>query len=244
MASTVELPKHVEDVIATFVEAAKDAFQSNLVAVVLYGSAAEGRLRATSDVNMLLVLRRFDQDQANHLGEPMRIAHAAVEMNAMFLLETELSAAMDAFAVKFSDIRSRHRTLYGEDPFANLVTSRNALIARLKQVSLNLQIRLRERFILTGQHEEQLALVVADATGPLRSIAASLLQLEGHPALAPKEALVHVVQQLEDSVLSEVLPEMSMAREERQLKPGKAATTLMSMLRLIASIRGRIDQLR
>src|SRR5438445_377152 len=93
MTPNEKLPPEVERAIELFVDSAKHAFESDLVSIVLYGSGAEGRLRATSDVNMLLVLKRFEQVSADRLREPMRIAHAAVEMNAMFLLEPEVAAA-------------------------------------------------------------------------------------------------------------------------------------------------------
>src|SRR3954447_11775063 len=102
------LPETVERAITSFVDAAKPAFGANLVSIVLFGSGAEQNLRATSDVNILLVLKRFDQAAADRLREPLRYAHAAVELNAMFLLEAELPAAMEAFAVKFADIQARH----------------------------------------------------------------------------------------------------------------------------------------
>src|SRR5258708_2839760 len=115
MTSIKELPAHVQEVIDTFVESSKQTFEANLSAVVLYGSAAEGRLRTTSDVNMLLILKRFDGIQGDRIREPMRLAHAAVKMNAMFVLETEVRAAMEAFAAKFADILSRHQILYGDN---------------------------------------------------------------------------------------------------------------------------------
>ena len=195
MSNTNALPPLVEQSIDAFVEAAKTAFAADLVSVVIYGSAAEGRMRATSDVNMLLVLKAFDRARADLLREPMRLAHAAVQLNAMFLLETEVPTAMEAFAVKFAGIVARHRVLFGSDPFERLDPPRDALVRRLKQVLLNLQLRLRERYVLVSLREEQLALVIADAAGPLRSSAASLLHLEGKPALPPKEALEKIVRE-------------------------------------------------
>src|SRR6185436_3140946 len=175
---------------------AKGAFESDLVSVVLFGSAAEGKLRATSDVNILLVLRRFEQPRADRMREPLRLAHAAVQLNAMFVLEGELAAANEAFAVKFADIQARHRVLFGSDPFAGLGTPRDALIRRLRQVLLNQQLRLRERYVMLSLREEQLARVIADAAPPLRASAASLLQLEGRPAAAPKAALEQLVREM------------------------------------------------
>lgn len=243
MSNESELPPQVEKSITAFVDAAKAAFEANLVSVVIYGSAAEGRMRATSDVNMLLVLKTFDQTHADHLREPLRLAHAAVELNAMFLLESEVPLALEAFAVKFADIVARHRILFGSDPFANLDPPRDALVRRLKQVLLNLQLRLRERYVLLSLREEQLALVIADAAGPLRSSAASLLHLEGQPVLAPKEALEKVVGEMNDARLTEALREVSSAREDRQLAPGKAAPTLMGLIALTHHLRERVERL-
>ena len=244
MSNPNDLPTEVEPSISTYVEAAKAAFESDLLSVVVYGSAAEGRMRATSDVNMLLVLKSFSQARADQMREPMRLAHATVQMNAMFLLDTEISAAMEAFAVKFADIAARHRVLFGSDPFINLDPPRHAVVGRLKQVLLNLQLRLRERYVLVSLREEQLALVIADAAGPLRSSAASLLHLEGQAVLPPKEALEKIVRELGNENLTNALQEVSNAREDRQLSPGKASPTLIGLIEITRLLRERVERLK
>jgi predicted nucleotidyltransferase len=237
------LPETVERAITSFVDAAKQAFGADLVSIVLFGSGAEQNLRATSDVNILVVLKRFDQAQADALREPLRFAHAAVELNAMFMLEAEVPAAMEAFAVKFSDILHRHRVLHGSDPFASITVSNAALLRRLKQVLLNLQIRLRERYILVSLREEQLGRVIADAAPPLRASAASILQLEGNPAPSPKKALERVVTGLNDPALSAVLAAMTKVRGGERLEPGEAPRVLLDLMRLIERLRSRADAL-
>ncbi len=241
---TNDLPAPVQQSLHAFVEAAKVAFESDLVSVVLFGSAAEGRLRATSDVNVLLVLGRFEQPRADRMREPLRVAHAAVQLNAMFLLESEVAAANAAFAVKFADIQARHRVLFGADPFAGLGTPRDALIRRLGQVLLNLQLRLRERYVMLSLREEQLALVIAEAASPLRASAASMLQLEGRHAAAPKAALEQLVGELGDARLSAVLKDISAAREDAALEPGQASSTLMRLIELTQRLRERVDRVR
>ena len=52
-----------------FIQSAKDAFKHDLLSVTLFGSAAEGRLRPSSDVNLILVLKRFDQTAADAVSE-------------------------------------------------------------------------------------------------------------------------------------------------------------------------------
>jgi predicted nucleotidyltransferase len=189
MDQTTSLPAEIRQGIDGFLNDARQAFGEALVSAVLFGSAAEGRLRSTSDVNLLLVLKRFDRDHADLIRDPFRAAHAAIRLDVMFILESELEPAMDAFAVKFSDIISRRRVLFGTDPFANLIITPKAILLRTKQVLINLTLRLRERYVLISLREEQLAFIIADVTGPLRACAATLLKLQGRPAISPKKAM-------------------------------------------------------
>ena len=237
------LPPDVEQSLELFVEAAKGAFGDDLKSAVLFGSAASGDLRATSDVNLLLVLRRFAQEGADKLREPMRLAHATVQLNAMFLLEDEVNDAVEAFAVKFSDIVFRHRVLFGSDPFAGAGATRESLKRRLGQVLLNLQLRLRERYIAVSLREEQLAHLIADAAPPLRSAAAAILQLEGRNEPTSKLALEHIMHETGSPDLEPTLRHMSEARESGKLPPGVAIPCLMDLLRLTQLLRERAARL-
>lgn len=240
-----DLPANVTKVLTDFISAARQAFGDDLRAIVLYGSAAEGRLRPTSDVNLLLVLSRFRQTNAAQLSEPLRIGQTAVKLTAMFLLESEITAAAEAFAVKFADILQRRQVLYGADPFTNLTISRAAELARLKQSLLNLTLRWREAFVARGLREEQLAAVVAEAAGPLRACASALLILEGKTAASPKEALEQVAASLQGAGgdATALLERITEARQTRLLPPGTAGTTLFQLIELAQAMQARVASL-
>jgi hypothetical protein len=94
-AQQLDVPDEVRRVVDDLLSAARTAFGADLRSVIVYGSAAEGRLRASSDVNLLFVLRRFDAAAANAFREPFRFAHAAANVTAMFALDNELAGAGD-----------------------------------------------------------------------------------------------------------------------------------------------------
>jgi predicted nucleotidyltransferase len=237
-----DLPDVVRRVLGECVTAARDALGADLRAVVLYGSAAEGRLRATSDVNLLLVLSAFDPSKVDRLREPIRVAQAAIRLTAMFLLESEVTLAAEAFAEKFADILRRRQVLWGADPCAGLVIPRAAQISRLRQVLLNLVLRMRESYVRRSLREEQAALAVADAAGPLRGCAAMLLELEGRPAVSAKAALEAVAAGAGEGSWAEALGRISAVREERALPAGSAAQTLLALTdlaeRMLAKAHG------
>ena len=211
--------------------------------MVLYGSAAEGRLRATSDVNVIVVLARFDRAKADALRDDFRVAQAAIRLDAMFLLDSEIEAAAVEFAPKFADVKRRHVVLYGDDPFAALEIPREAIVRRLRQTLLNLVLRLRAKYVERSLREEQAALTIADAAGPLRSSAAAILDLEGTPAASPKEALATLVRQFGRDDLQALLPQLSEAREQRALPEGRAAEALYLTIELARALADRARRL-
>ncbi len=230
---------NLDEFLTRFVEQAKSALGNDLQAIVLYGSAVEQRLRATSDVNIVIVLKRFDTARVDALREPFRLAHAEARLTAMFLLASEIPAAAEAFAVKFGDILSRHRMLFGDDPFAALTISRAATIRRLQQVLLNLTLRLRHDYMLSSLREEQAAFAVADATGPLRASAQTLLQLAGQKTASLKDALAALVASPGLTQFTSHLAQISTARETGLLRPGEAAPALARTIALAEALHGR-----
>jgi predicted nucleotidyltransferase len=239
-----DLPAPVRDVLARFCDQAKSTLASDLHAVVLFGSAAEGRLRPTSDVNLILVLHAFAPEKVNGLRDALRMAHAAIRLEVMFLLESELNDASEAFAVKFGDILQRRRVLYGADPFAAITISRDAVLNRLRQSLMNLVLRLRERYALVSLREEQMAHVLADMAGPLRHCAATLAELENAAERKPKEALIALAARLPGGPFTAGLQTMSDAREGKSLPAGLATGALLEVLAIAEAMRERARGLR
>ena len=234
------LPDVVQRGIDAFTAAAQQAFGADLVAIVLYGSAADGRLRATSDVNVIVVLKRSERAALEAIGPAYRLAHAAIRLSAMFILESEIALAAEAFAVKFADVSARHRVLFGTDPFDRLTVDRDAAIRRLRQVLINLTLRLREHLALSGAFPEQLALAAAEAVGPLRASAALILSLESGETAHPREALAALAATLgKDAALAAI----TKARETGTVPEIGGAATIDGAIGLAEALAARAEAL-
>jgi predicted nucleotidyltransferase len=243
MDQDLKLPETTARTLQEFVDTAQKVIGSDLGAIVLYGSAAEGRLRATSDVNVLVVLAAWNPAQLDALAEPLRNAHAAIALSATFVLSSELPLVMQAFAVKYADILRRRRLLCGTDPFVGLAISRAEEIMRLRQVLLNLLLRMRERYLSTRLREEQAAKVLAQMAGPLRAAAATLLALAGSPAFSPKAALEHVAAGLPGEGWQDVLANLSRVREGQALDKGVAPANLLRLVELAGAMHEQARKL-
>jgi len=239
-AQFADLPEAVGRGLSDFLDSAQSVFGTDLRAAILYGSAAEGRLRATSDVNLMLVLAAFDQAKASAIRETYMIAHVTIKLKVMFVLEMELQSAAEAFAQKFTDILHRRRVLLGPDPLEAITIPRTALLTRLRQVLLNLTLRLREHYVSHGTRPERLAAIISETAGPLRTSAAALLELEGGASLPPKEALEKVAASLNLRDWVPVLRNISQARETGLLAADDAESTLMAIIGLAEQMHARV----
>jgi predicted nucleotidyltransferase len=238
-----QLPAQVKQVLDDFLQAAQESFGKDLHSVVLYGSAAEGKLRATSDVNLVLVLSSFEQSKADPLRAPLRLAHAAIQLRPMFLLKEEIPAAARSFASKFTDILRRRVILHGDDPFAAISIPREIQILELKQQLLNQILRLRASYVSRSLREEQLNLVIASAIGPLRSSAAALLELQGCPASSSQNALELVGGELAFANWPQTLAALSATQESRLPAPGEASRLFFQVLDLACRFHSRAEAL-
>jgi hypothetical protein len=96
--------------------------------------------------------------------------------------------------------------------------------------------------MLRSLREEQLVSAIAEAAGPLRAAAATLIELRGEPPLPPKEALERVARDVRPEN-DGLLASMSRAREERELPPGEAGTVLLGLAVLAAELHHRAESL-
>jgi predicted nucleotidyltransferase len=241
-----DLPEAVARTLDLFVAAVETHVGGNLRSIILFGSAAENRLRPTSDVNVLVVLTAFDRQQVDGLSETLAAATAAVRLNVMWLLETEIAAATEAFSVKFADIIRRHRVLRGADLLQGMTVPRHAAIARLRQVLLNLVLRLRASYALDSRREERLTVLLAETAGPLRASAAEILELESGRRLPPREALEEMVRDFPGDAWPEVLEAVRRARQDTTLPAGtgpqmvvKTIDLAYHLLRRAMALEGR-----
>lgn len=223
----------LNSVLNEFVQDAQQTFGEDLLAVILFGSAAEGRLRAQSDVNVMVYLAQFQPARIDAFRAAMRVCHSAIRVSVMFLLRDELPEAARLFAVKFNDIKIRHKLLVGTDPFDALEIDKAELRRRTREVLLNMSIRLRERYALLSLREEQLIPVIADAAAPLRAAALALLELQGcTEPLSPREALIRVAQASGREDFAQAVVCLSEVREVQTLAAGQGGVTVLRLSEL------------
>ena len=157
----------IEARIVAFAEAVRAALGEELVALVVYGSAASGDwVDRRSDVNTAIVVPRVTVDVLERLAPAVADARARGFALPALMDEEYLARARDTFPMEFDDIRRQHRVLAGRDPFAALTVERSALRRECEYEARAKLLRLRALFLETARTPEALEALM---TGSLKT---------------------------------------------------------------------------
>ncbi len=134
-----------EKLINKFVEQMRAAAGTDLLAVVLYGSAAAGDYVAGhSDVNLLCVLGETSFAAIAALAPAVEWWGRQKHRPPLLMSAEEMRRSADVFSIEFLDMRRHYRVLWGEDVLKTLV-----IPMRLHRAQV--EYELREKTILLRQ---------------------------------------------------------------------------------------------
>ncbi len=112
----------MERILKQLVDKLTGAYGSDLVSVVLYGSAAVGDHHGRfSDINVFCVLRRITTNELRRAEPIFRWWRDHGNPSPLLMAEDEVARSTDCFPIEFRDIQARHRILYGADVVSGLV---------------------------------------------------------------------------------------------------------------------------
>ncbi len=135
-----------EKLIDDFVERMRAAAGTNLLAAILYGSAAAGDYVAEhSDVNLLCVLGETSFAAIEALAPATEWWAKQKHRPPLLLSAEEIRRSADIFSIEFLDMRRHYRVLWGEDVLKTLEIP-------MRWHRVQLEYELREKTILLRQH--------------------------------------------------------------------------------------------
>lgn len=183
--------KKPEGKLQELVSRLQQACGNDLVSVVLFGSAArEDFHEEFSDVNLLVVLQQLKPDSFAALAEVLRWWSRDEKLRPpMIMTVEELRESADVFAIELLDIKSSHKTLFGQDVAAAIDVPMNLHRIEVEHELRTTLFRLRHHLLLSPNHEEELRAVLA------KSIT-SVLTLFRHALIALGENPPHAKPQL------------------------------------------------
>jgi len=167
------------------------ALGDNLVALVLFGSAARGtHVEGRSDVNVLAIVRDATV-AALHSATPVVAAWTRSGQPApLIFAEVEWRAAADVFPIEIEDMRDAHRVLAGRDPLEGVTTRRADLRAELEHEVRGKVLRLRTEYAAAAADGKALGRLLVHSAGTFFVLFRAVLRLAGGAPPSGHGALV------------------------------------------------------
>lgn len=138
-----------------FTDILKKTCGPNLLAVVLYGSAAAGDgVTGKSDFNVLAVLKDADLPALKALAEASRGWLGKGNPPPLIFARERLLASADTFPIELSDMQDFHKVLYGEDPLPAIKINPADLRLALEREFKGKLILLRQAYLARGGGKE------------------------------------------------------------------------------------------
>jgi hypothetical protein len=143
----------------------RNAFGTELRAVVLYGSAAAGEhLPNHSDTNVLVIVDSLGSDRLRAASAAARAWTDAGNPPPLTLTTQEWRGSADVFAMEYADVLERHRVLHGELPTDVRVRPED-LRMQLEHETMGTLLQLRRGVLASGGNsKEQQVLLERSAT--------------------------------------------------------------------------------
>lgn len=164
------------------------ALGANLVAVVLYGSAAsDEHVAGYSDHNIMVIAESLTNDTLQRLGQTARAWQEAGNPPPLLLTRREWLGSSDVFPMEYADIIERHKVLVGGLPLDDVHVASSDLRLQVEQEALGKLLRLRRAVMMAGTDTARQRDVLRESMSAFLIIFRSVERLHG--AVPARDAL-------------------------------------------------------
>jgi hypothetical protein len=173
------LDARTEKAVAQIAEQVRLVFGTDLVSLVLYGSATgEDFVAATSDLNFAVVLEKVTFGHLKALHQHLPRWHKLGAAMPLLLDRRFLECARDVFPMEFHDIKAQHRVLYGEEVFATMSIDRRHLRYQAEHEARGKLLRLRTLYAEVGADRKRLKALMLDSVKTFLIIMRNFIRLQ------------------------------------------------------------------
>lgn len=162
------------------VEAYKALYGADVIAIILYGSAAgEGFNPVTSDINLLIVLSSMDPEliaqsamlQKKHLQQRIQ--------RPLFIDKTYIATSIDSYPIEFNDMKWSYRVLHGEDVLERICLEKSDLRLQVERELKGKWLHLLQEYPALREQKNKLADLIMLSLKTFLPVFRALLTLKG-----------------------------------------------------------------
>ena len=233
----------MEKILQELVDRLRKAQRERLVAVILYGSAADGdHHEKFSDLNVLCVLSQVTPPALADCEPVFKWWRAFGNPSPLLLSEEEVSTSTDCFPIEFHDMQERRKVLFGRDVIEPLVIDKTFYRAQVEQELRSKMIRLRQKAAGILADKQALLNLMLDSVSNFLVLARHALLVSGVEAGGRKR---EIAAKLSAAGIDPAPFDSLLDLREKKKKPGDVDPEALfaSYLRQIEAVVAHVDRL-
>ena len=237
-----DLPHNIKKTISDFVDNLKDVYGSNLISVMLYGSAASGEYSGKhSNVNVAIILPDASLSSiAKTL--PFINKRKFLMINPMFFTEDYIKRSTDVFPIEFMDLKENHIILYGKDVLEDIEIDIKNMRFQCEQEIKSKIINIKRLYLRTANMNILKNILFKSITSSIH-ILRNLIRLKGKtPPYAKGEVLDKVAQEFQIDIAS-LQKILDAKKNNLKLKPPEIKNLFSSFMETLEAVSDKIDHI-
>jgi len=176
----LKLPDKIKDALQRFCGGLREVFGHNLVAVILYGSAASGEfIQRHSNLNVLVVLKDTGLVILKKGGD---LINKFPGINVLFFSEDYIRTSTDIFPIEFLDMQENYLVLLGRDVLEDLEIDTANLRFQCEQELKSKLITLRQVYLKVYRNRNLLNNLLFKSANSILHVLRNVLRLRGRKA--------------------------------------------------------------
>jgi len=232
-----------EKQIDEFVQKVRTAAGTNLVAVILYGSAAAGNyIVGSSDVNLLFVLRETSFSAIAALSPVVEWWRKQKHRVPLLMTADEMRRSADVFSIEFLDMQQKHRLLWGEDILKTLDVPMRWHRAQLEYELREKTILLRQHLLMAPGTEAKWELLLGSLSAFGTLFRHAMIATGEASAGSKRESATQLTAKLkvDSSIFAELLDIREQKKDRKALRVDEA---FARYLKLVEEVTGAVDKM-
>ncbi len=144
--------------IEQFADKVSTALGDELVSLIVYGSAATSEPGSeSSDANTLVVAKQWRMSELKRLSESVQVWIKKGNPPPMLFTRERLKKSSDVFPIELLDIKERHKVIFGEDVFKDIVVDARHLRFQVEHELKGKLLHLRDGYLVTNNKPKRIA---------------------------------------------------------------------------------------
>ena len=163
-----------------FVKELEDILGDNLTSVIMFGSQVSVEPEdLKSNINLMVILEHLTADDLKNISKPVKQWIKAKNPIPVVMGKAEWYSSFDVYALEYSDIKEKHRVLYGANLTKDINVDKHYLRLQCESELKSLYLKFRNHYLLDMNSDRKMREVADNVIKTLLVIFRGVIRLKG-----------------------------------------------------------------